>query len=101
MRSSKTYAVATTNSAWMPILGIGFRRSLLNSPAPSEQRVYSVVLALSPVNATDPPQLRLSIESARQLLEDVDFMAHVQRFDHIGITVADLASITAFRSSSD
>jgi hypothetical protein len=54
MRSSKTYVAATTNSAWMPIHGIGSRRSLLNSPAPSEQRVYSVVLALSPVNATDP-----------------------------------------------
>jgi catechol 2,3-dioxygenase-like lactoylglutathione lyase family enzyme len=42
------------------------------------------------------PRLRLSIESARQLLEDVDLMAYVQRFDHIGITVADLASVTAF-----
>jgi hypothetical protein len=54
MRSSRTSAVATTNSAWMPIPSNGFRRSLLNSPAPSEQRVSSAVPALSPVNATDP-----------------------------------------------
>jgi catechol 2,3-dioxygenase-like lactoylglutathione lyase family enzyme len=41
-------------------------------------------------------RLRLSIESTGPLLEDVDPMAHVQRFDHIGVTVADLASTTAF-----
>jgi catechol 2,3-dioxygenase-like lactoylglutathione lyase family enzyme len=42
------------------------------------------------------PRLRPSIEPASRLLEDVDLMGHVQRFDHIGITVADLASVTAF-----
>jgi hypothetical protein len=38
----------------MPIHGTGSRRSLLNSPTPSEQGVYSVALVFSPVNATDP-----------------------------------------------
>src|SRR4051794_21230315 len=54
MRSSKTCAAATTKSAWMPIHGIGSWRSLLNPPAPSEQGLYSVVLILSPLNATEP-----------------------------------------------
>jgi hypothetical protein len=44
----------TTKSAWMLIHGIGSQQSLLNSPTPSEPHVYSVVLVLSPVNATDP-----------------------------------------------
>jgi hypothetical protein len=54
MHLSRTCAAATTNSDWMPIHGIGSRRSLLNSHAPSDQDFYSVALVLPPANATDP-----------------------------------------------
>jgi hypothetical protein len=47
----------------MAIHGIGSRRSLLNSPAPSAQLLDSVVLALSPVNATDPTHVTKPVDT--------------------------------------
>src|SRR4051794_29331761 len=44
----------------------------------------------------DPSPGSVSASNRQDDYWRIDPMAHVQRFDHIGITVADLASVTAF-----
>ena len=44
----------------------------------------------------DPSPDSVSASNRQDNYWRIDSVAHIQRFDHIGITVADLASVTAF-----